>query len=75
MRKAMKIYIFKSEAQNNLRAFSDDAAGAKLPDRFRPWRAIGVVRPDRAPPHNLPRAAIEQSIADNGFQLWRLKTS
>ena len=69
----MKLYIFRSETRSDLRAFSGDSSGAKLPDRFKPWRAIGVVHPDRAPPHNFPRAAIERSIADNGFQLWRLK--
>lgn len=71
----MKLYIFKSETKNDLRAFSDDSAGGKLPDRFRPWRAIGVVPSGRAPPHNFARAMIEEAIADHGFQLWRLKSS
>ena len=71
----MKLYIFKSDTKEGLRAFSDDSAGGKLPDQFRPWRAIGVVRPDRAPPHDFARATIEQAITDHGFQLWRLKSS
>jgi hypothetical protein len=70
----MKLYIFKSEASTNLRAFSGDSTGQKLPDQFRPWRAIGVVSPNRAPPHNFARAAIERSIAEQGFQLWRMRS-
>jgi hypothetical protein len=71
----MKLYIFKSETRTNLRAFSGESDGGKLPDRFRPWRAIGVVPPDRAPPHSFSRATIEKAIAHQGFQLWRLKSS
>jgi hypothetical protein len=69
----MRIYIFKSEARNDLRAFAGDPAGSKLPDRFRPWHAIGVVAPDKDPPHNLARAEIENAVNDHGFQLWRMK--
>jgi hypothetical protein len=69
----MQIYIFKSEAHRDLRAFSDDQGGQKLPAQFRPWHAVGVVKPDAAPPNNLSRAVIEKSIADTGFQLWKLK--
>ena len=41
----MNIYIFKSEASRDLRAFSDDQGGQKLPKQFRPWHAVGVVKP------------------------------
>jgi hypothetical protein len=37
----MRIYIFKSDANKELRAFSDDPSGTKLPGRFRPWHAFG----------------------------------
>ena len=70
----MQIYIFKSEASRNLRAFSDDQDGQKLPAQFRPWHAVGVVKPDSPPPNNLSRAVIETAIADSGFQLWRMKS-
>ena len=69
----MKLYIFKSETRDNLRAFCSDAKGGRLPAHLGPWRAIGVVRPERAPPHNLPRPEIEKSIEAQGFLLWRLK--
>ena len=69
----MRIYIFKSEAKSGLRAFAGDLKGMKLPDQFRPWHAIGVVAPDRDPPHKLPREEIERAIDAHGFQLWRMK--
>jgi hypothetical protein len=69
----MRIFIFKSEKSPDLRAFSDDQGGYKLPAQFRPWHAIGVVRPDSVPPHNLNRDLIEASITSDGFQLWRMK--
>jgi hypothetical protein len=69
----MQLYIFKSEANRDLRAFSDDQGGHKLPKQFRPWHAVGVVKADARPPNNLSRDVIEKSIADNGFQLYKLK--
>jgi len=69
----VRIFIFKSEKSPDLRAFSDDQGGHKLPAQFRPWHAIGVIRPDSVPPHNLNRDVIEASINSGGFQLWRMK--
>jgi hypothetical protein len=69
----MRIFIFKSGTNPGLQAFSDDQGGGKLPEKFRPWHAIGVVRPDAPPPHNLNRSVIEAAIAKAGFQLWRMK--
>lgn len=73
MRQEMRIYIFKSEVKSELRAFAGDAAGSKLPNQFRPWHVVGVVRPDQDPPHNLSRDEIERAIDTCGFQLWRMK--
>ena len=69
----MRIFIFKSDTSPNLRAFSDDQGGHKLPAQFRPWHAVGVIRPKSVPPHNLNRDRIEASINSDGFQLWRMK--
>jgi hypothetical protein len=70
----MRIYIFKSDANKELRAFSDDPSGIKLPDRFRPWHAFGVIAANNDPPHRLPRDEIETAIRDSGFQLWRMRS-
>jgi len=69
----MRIYIFKSSASGELRAFAGDLAGRKLPDQFRPWHAVGVVGENDAPPHSFSRPEIEKAIDDQGFQLWRIK--
>jgi hypothetical protein len=69
----MRIFIFKSEKSPDLRASSDDQGGNKLPAQFQPWHAVGVIRPESVPPHNLNREVIEASIANVGFQLWRMK--
>lgn len=69
----MRIFMFKSEANPSLRAFSGDQGGRSLPEKFRPWHAVGVVREDAPPPHNFDRGAIEAALASNGFQLWRMK--
>jgi hypothetical protein len=73
MSEGMPIYIFKSDANGGLRAFAGDMGGDKLPKQFRPWRVVGVIRPDKDPPHKLPRVEIEKAIESEGFQLWRMK--
>jgi hypothetical protein len=69
----MRIFIFKSKVGVRLRAFAGDLDGSKLPAQFRPWRAFGSIAPDRDPSFQLPRAQIEETINQQGFQLWRMK--
>ena len=71
----MRLYVFKSDANGELRAFAGDLAGSRLPERFRPWHAVGAVAPDAAPPHGLSRGEIEKAIEAQGFQLWRMKAA
>jgi hypothetical protein len=52
--------------------FAGDPTGSKLPQNHGPWTVTGVVGPDKAPPHNFSRDAIEEAIDVEGFQLWRL---
>lgn len=68
----IRLFVFKSEARPDLRAFGAELDGSQLPKQFRPWRATGAIAPDRDPPHELSRAVIEQAIKTQGFQLWRL---
>jgi hypothetical protein len=69
---AMRIFIFRSEANPDLGAFGGDLAGLQLPAQFKPWRAVGAVAPGRDPPYNLSRDVIESAINTRGFQLFRL---
>ena len=68
----MRIFMFKSETRKELRAFAGDLAGSRLPKNHGPWSITGVIAPDRPPPHEFPRGAIEEAIRGEGFQLWRL---
>jgi len=68
----MKIFIFKSEARPDLRAFGGDLVGGRLPSQFSPWHAIGSIAADHEPPYNLSRQVIETAINDCGYQLWRV---
>jgi hypothetical protein len=72
---AMRIFVFRSETNRELRAFAGDLAGFKLPSQFKPWRATGAIAPDREFPYKLSREAIEAAIRDHGYQLWRVKKS
>jgi hypothetical protein len=68
----MRLFIFKSEADPSLGAFSGELAGLQLPGQFAPWRAVGAVAPGGDPPHKLSRDVIEAAINERGFQLFRL---
>ena len=67
------LFMFRSATMAALHGFADEPKGARLPEKYAPWDAIGVLRPDQTPPHGLPRAAIETGVAANGYQLWRKK--
>lgn len=67
--------MFRSGTNEQLFGFASDSKGSKLPAKFGPWASIGVVRPEQSPPHGLKRDAIEDGIAQNGFQLWRKKAA
>jgi hypothetical protein len=69
----MRLYLFRSDANMELRAFAADLTGSKLPAQFRPWHAVGAVAAGNSPPYQLDRKTIEQAISKQGFQLWRMK--
>jgi hypothetical protein len=70
----MRIYVFKSESRADLRAFAGDLRGSRLPEKFGPWTATGVIAADRPAPHNFSRADIEEALEGPGFQLWRVRS-
>src|SRR3954447_11624658 len=79
----MRIFMFKSRPKPSLRAFAGESTGARLPAKYGPWDATGVIRPDKdpppvtgpnkPPPHKFARADIEAAINGEGFQLWVTK--
>ena len=50
----MRIFVFKSEANPQLRAFGGDLAGGQLPKQFAPWRPLAPSRPTAALPTTCP---------------------
>ena len=66
----MRIFIFKSEARTDLRAFGGDLAGLQLPDKFKPWRVVGAIAPNQEFPYKISRADVEMAIREQGFQLF-----
>jgi hypothetical protein len=68
----MRIFVFKSDTNPGLGAFSGDIAGLQLPSKFKPWRVTGAVAPGKDPPYQLSRDVIEAAIKLSGFQLFRL---
>jgi hypothetical protein len=71
---SMRLFIFKSDASPNLRAFGGDLVGSLLPHQFKPWHVTGAVAPGEDPPYKFSRDAIETAVKDRGFQLWRVST-
>jgi hypothetical protein len=69
----MRIFMFASQAKDDLHAFAGDEAGSKLPAKYGPWGLTGTLSSREAPPHKFPRRVIEQALATEGFQLWRTK--
>jgi hypothetical protein len=69
----MRLFMFTSQAKDDLHAFAGDESGSKLPAKYGPWGLTGTLNSREAPPHKFSRRAIESSISTEGFQLWRMK--
>jgi hypothetical protein len=70
----MRIFMFSSQTKPDLHAFAGDEAGTRLPEKYAPWGLTGAIGPRAAPPHKFARQTIEQAIAKEGFQLWRMRS-
>ncbi len=69
----MRLFMFTSQAKEDLHAFAGDESGTKLPSKYGPWGLTGTLNSRETPPHKFSRRAIEQAISADGFQLWRMK--
>jgi hypothetical protein len=63
----VRIHVFKSETADRLRAFAGDPDVNKLPRQHGPWTTTAIISPDKAPPYNLSRDAIEKAIKGKAF--------
>ena len=69
----MRLFMFTSQAKEDLHAFAGDESGTKLPAKYAPWGLTGTLNSRETPPHKFNRKAIEQAVSNEGFQLWRMK--
>jgi hypothetical protein len=69
----MIIYRFASNVLPGLFAFAGDKDGKKLPPKYAPWDRTGRIQQHEDLPYKIDRGSIEHAIADQGYQLWRMK--
>ena len=63
-------YVFQSDANPNLRGFTDSSTGEKLPADSGPWTFVQRVNSDEQWTFNVGRAIVSAGILENGFLLW-----
>jgi hypothetical protein len=63
-------YVFQSGSSPDLRGFTDEPTGAKLPSEDGPWALVQQVSPDEEWTLGISRAVVATGILENGFYLW-----
>lgn len=63
-------YVFQSQDSPDLRGFTDDASGGKLPLEEGPWSLVKQIAPDGEWDLGISRAVVATGIMENGFYLW-----
>jgi len=63
-------YVFRAASSPDLRGFTYDAAGEKLPAQYGPWIPIQQIGPDEQWTQNVGRAVVGAGILENGYYLW-----
>jgi hypothetical protein len=56
-----------------LGAFTRDRSAKNLPEKYGPWNFVATIDSYQRFPFGLPRKAVEEEIAQKGYQLWRMK--
>jgi hypothetical protein len=62
----MQVYIFISESEPSVRAFTADQTGANLPVEYAPWRAANGGNPMRIASGS---DTVARAVAEGGFYL------
>jgi len=63
-------YVFQASGSPDLRGYSYDPAGERLPRQYGPWSLIQQIGPDEEWTQDVSRAVVAGGILDNGFYLW-----
>ena len=66
------IYQFTSPSAG-LGAFTRDRSAQTLPGKYGPWDFVATIDSYQRFPFGFPRKAVEDEIANRGYQLWRMK--
>jgi PRC-barrel domain len=66
----MRYFVFQSATSPDLRGFTDDASGTKLPPDDGPWALVEEISPDAEWKLGISRAIVATGIRENGFYLW-----
>ena len=49
----MRLFMFTSQAKDDLHAFAGDESGSKLPAKYGPWGLTGTLNSRETPPHQI----------------------
>jgi hypothetical protein len=63
-------YVFQSQTSPDLRGFTDDISGSKLPAEDGPWTFTREIAPDSEWDLGVSRAVVATGIMENGFYFW-----
>lgn len=67
----MRTYcLFQSTTAPDLRGFTDEPQGERLPSESGPWMLVRRIEPDEEWTLDVSRAVVAAGILENGFFLW-----
>ena len=64
------LYEFESQSAQDLRGFTDERSGSKLPAESGPWVFLRQLDPDREWPQGVSKSVVSAGVLENGFSLW-----
>ena len=63
-------YVFQAANFPDLRGYTYDPAGERLPAQYGPWTLIQQIGPDEEWTQDVSRAVVAGGILDDGYYLW-----
>lgn len=67
----MRTYcLFQAVNSPDLRGFTEESTGARLPADLGPWTLVKEIRPNEEWTPTVSRAVVAAGIIENGFYLW-----
>ena len=63
-------YVFQAASSPDLRGYTYDPAGERLPAEYGPWTPVQQIGPDDEWTQDVSRAVVAGGILDDGYYLW-----